>query len=72
MQLHLPEPPDQERVLVAVAREEDKRIQYGEITAPRGQAQHAAEKVLKQECSFAKAGIEPIRDIAVREPTAPL
>ncbi len=46
LQLYIPKPPPVERTLVAVARGEGGRIQYGEVEGPPGAAQEAVEKAL--------------------------
>ena len=61
LHLYIPKPPPVERSLVAVARDENKRIQYGEVTGPPGAAQEAVEQVLGGK-SFANAGIQRVRE----------
>ncbi|MXY68643.1 MAG: hypothetical protein F4Y47_08780, partial [Acidobacteriia bacterium] len=56
LQLYIPKPPPVERTLVAVARGEGRRIQYGEVEGPPGAAQEAVEKVLAGNSS-GEAGI---------------
>ena len=61
LHLYIPKPPPVERSLVAVARDENKRIQYGEVTGPPGAAQEAVEQALGGK-SFRDAGIQRIRE----------
>ena len=61
LHLYIPKPPPVERTLVAVARNEGKRIQYGEVIGPPGQAQEAVEQALSGK-SRAEAGIQPINE----------
>lgn len=44
--LYIPQPPEVQRTIVAVAKGENKRIQYGQHDGPPGQAQEAVERVL--------------------------
>ena len=46
LQLYIPEPPEVEVTIVAVASGEEKRIQYREHEGPPGEAQEAVERVL--------------------------
>ena len=59
--LYIPKPPPVERTLVAVARNEGKRIQYGEVIGPPGKAQEAVEEALSGK-SRAEAGIRRISE----------
>ena len=61
LQLYIPKPPPLERTLVAVARNEGKRIQYGEVTGPPGAAQEAVELALEGR-SCAESGIQRISE----------
>lgn len=61
LHLYIPKPPPVERTLVAVARNEGKRIQYGEVIGPPGAAQEAVEQVLSGR-SRAEAGIRRISE----------
>ena len=63
LQLYIPKPPPVERTMVAVAKGENKRIQYGEVQGPPGAAQEAVEKALEGK-SQAKSGIQRIREPA--------
>ena len=56
LHLYIPKPPREERTLVAVARGESKRIQYGEVIGPPGKAQEAVEGMLDGK-SRAEAGV---------------
>ncbi|MCY3688537.1 MAG: DEAD/DEAH box helicase family protein [Gammaproteobacteria bacterium] len=56
LQLYIPKPPPVERTLVAVAKGEGGRIQYGEVEGPPGAAQEAVEKALAGK-TRAQAGI---------------
>ena len=71
LQLYIPKPPPVERTLVAVARGEGRRIQYGEVEGPPGAAQEAALQVLAGK-SRAEAGIRRLDEQAAhgREPSA--
>ena len=61
LHLYIPKPPPVERTLVAVARDENKRIQYGEVIGPPGKAQEAVEQALSGK-SRAEAGIRRISE----------
>ena len=61
LHLYIPKPPPVERTLVAVARNEGKRIQYGEVIGPPGAAQEAVEQALSGK-SRAEAGIRRISE----------
>ena len=61
LHLYIPEPPPVERTLVAVATDESKRIQYGEVVGPPGVAQEAVEQALKGK-SRAESGIRRISE----------
>ena len=61
LHLYIPNPPPVERTLVAVARGESKRIQYGEVIGPPGAAQEAVEQALSGK-SRAEAGIQRINE----------
>jgi superfamily II DNA or RNA helicase len=61
LNLYIPKPPPVERTLVAVAKNEGKRIQYGEVIGPPGAAQEAVEQVLSGK-SRAEAGIRRISE----------
>ena len=61
LHLYIPKPPPVERTLVAVARNEGKRIQYGEVIGPPGKAQEAVEQVLSGK-NRAEAGIRRISE----------
>ena len=61
LHLYIPKPPPLERTLVAVARNEGKRIQYGEVTGPPGAAQEAVERALEGK-SYAESGIQRISE----------
>ena len=63
LQLYIPKPPPVERTLVAVAKSEGKRIQYGEVQGPPGAAQEAVEQALKGK-SRAESGIQRIIESA--------
>lgn len=71
LQLYIPKPPPVERTLVAIARGEGRRIQYGEVEGPPGAAQEAVEQVLAGK-SRAEAGIRRLDEQAAhgREPSA--
>ncbi len=61
LHLYIPKPPPVERTLVAVAIDEGKRIQYGEVVGPPGAAQEAVEEALKGK-SRAESGIQRIAE----------
>lgn len=61
LHLYIPKPPPIERTLVAVAMNEGKRIQYGEVIGPPGAAQEAVEQVLGGK-SRAEVGIRRISE----------
>ena len=63
LQLYIPKPPPVERTLVAVARGEGRRIQYGEVEGPPGAAREAVEQVLAGK-SRAEAGIRRLDEQA--------
>ncbi len=61
LHLYIPKPPPVERTLVAVAKDEGKRIQYGVVEGPPGAGQEAVEQALKGK-SRAESGIRPIAE----------
>ncbi len=61
LHLYIPVPPPVERTLVAVSRDKDKRIQYGEVIGPPGKAQEAVEQALSGK-SRTEAGIRRINE----------
>ena len=61
LHLYIPKPPPVERTLVAVAKDEGKRIQYGVVEGPPGAAQEAVEQALKGK-SRTESGIRPIAE----------
>ena len=61
LQLYIPKPPPLERTLVAVARSEGGRIQYGEVEGPPGAAEEAVEKSLAGK-TRAEAGIQRLNE----------
>jgi len=61
LQLYIPKPPPMERTLVAVARSEGGRIQYGEVEGPPGAAEEAVEQSLAGK-TRAEAGILPLNE----------
>ena len=63
LQLYIPQPPPVERTLVAVAKGEGRRIQFGEVEGPPGAAQEAVEQVLAGK-SRAEAGIRRLDEQA--------
>ncbi len=63
LHLYIPKPPPVERTLVAVARGEGRRIQYGEVEGPPGAAREAVEQVLAGK-SRAEAGIRRLDEQA--------
>ena len=65
--LYIPTPPETERTIVAVARGEEKRIQYRQHDGPPGKAQEAVERVLEGESTLAKE-FDPITE---PQPDAP-
>ena len=52
--LHIPEPPEVEVTIVAVAGGDEKRINYREHEGPPGEAQDAVERVLEGKSTLAK------------------
>ena len=60
--LYIPEPPEKERTIVAVASGEEKRIQYRQHDGPPGQAQEAVERVLDGKSTLVKE-FDPITEI---------
>ena len=52
--LYVPTPPETERTIVAVARGEEKRIQYRQHDGPPGKAQEAVERILDGDSTLAK------------------
>ena len=67
LQLYIPQPPEVEVTIVAIASGEDKRIQYREHEGPPGQAQEAVERVLEGKSTLAKE----FRPISETKATAP-
>ena len=61
LHLYIPKPPPVERTIVAVAKSEGRRIQYGEVEGPPGAAQEAVEQALKGK-PRAKSGIQRISE----------
>ena len=61
LHLYIPKPPPVERTLVALAKDEDMRIQYGEVEGPPGAAQEAVEQALEGN-TRAAAGIQRISE----------
>ncbi len=61
LQLYIPKPPPMERTLVAVAKSEGGRIQYGEVEGPPGAAEEAVEQSLAGK-TRAEAGILPLNE----------
>ena len=59
--LYIPEPPQIERTFVAVASEEEKRIQYRQHDGPPGKAQEAVERVLDGKSTLVKE-FDPIAE----------
>ena len=54
LQLYIPKPPEVEVTIVAVASDEEKRIQYREHEGPPGDAQEAVERVLANTSTLAE------------------
>ena len=52
--LYIPNPPEEQRTIVAVASGEEKRIQYRQHDGPPGKAQEAVERVLDGESTLVK------------------
>ena len=63
LSLYLPKPPAQETTIVAVAKDEDKRISYRIHTGRPGDAQPALERVAKGESTLARE-FQPIAEAA--------
>ena len=61
LHLYIPKPPPVERTIVAVAKKDGQRIQYGEVEGPPGAAQEAVEQALKGK-TRAKAGIQRVNE----------
>lgn len=59
--LYVPEPPEIERTIVAVASGEEKRIQYRQHDGPPGKAQEAVERVLDGQSTLVKE-FDPITE----------
>ncbi len=60
LRLYIPEPPPLERTFVAVARDEDRRIEYGEFVGTPGGAERALEQMLDGK-SRTEAGMERLK-----------
>ena len=60
--LYFPTPPETERTIVAVASDEEKRIQYRQHDGPPGEAQEAVERVLDGKSTLVKE-FDPITDV---------
>ena len=67
LQLYIPKTPEVEVTIVAVASNEEKRIQFREHEGPPGEAQEAVERVLARTTTLA----EEFRPISEPEITAP-
>ncbi len=67
--LYIPEPPEVERTIVAVASGEEKRIQYRQHDGPPGKAQEAVEKILDGKSTLAKE-FDPITELKPGIPSA--
>ena len=70
LSLYLPKPPAQETTIVAVAKDEDKRISYRIHTGRPGDAQPALEKVAKGESTLARE-FDPIPETPIADAAAP-
>ncbi len=68
LHLYVPKPPPVELTLVAVARNEGKRIQYGEVIGPPGKAQEAVEQALSGK-SRVESGIRRISEQIIVQDT---
>lgn len=67
--LYIPTPPEIERTIVAVARGEEKRVQYRQHDGPPGKAQEAVERVLDGESTLSKE-FDPITEPDPNAPSA--
>ncbi len=70
LSLYLPKPPAQETTIVAVAKDEDKRISYRIHTGRPGDAQPALERVAKGESTLARE-FDPIPETPIADAAAP-
>ena len=70
LSLYLPKPPTQETTIVAVAKDEDKRISYRIHTGRPGDAQPALERVAKGESTLARE-FDPIPETPIADAAAP-
>ncbi len=70
LSLYLPKPPTQETTIVAVAKDEDKRISYRIHTGRPGDAQPAIERVAKGESTLARE-FDPIPETPIADAAAP-
>ena len=52
--LYIPNPPDAQRTIVAIASGEEKRIQYRQHDGPPGKVQEAVERVLDGKSTLTK------------------
>ena len=68
--LYIPTPPETERTIVAVARGEEKRIQYRQHDGPPGKAQEAVERVLDGKSTLTKE-FDTITEPPPAEPASP-
>ena len=69
LQLYIPKPPEVEVTIVAVASNEEKRIQFREHEGPPGEAQEAVERVLDGTSTLA-GEFHPISEPETIEPSA--
>ena len=60
--LYIPNPPEEQRTIVAVASGEEKRIQYRQHDGPPGKAQEAVERVLDGKSTLVKE-FDPITEL---------
>ncbi len=67
--LYIPNPPEEQRTIVAVAGGEEKRIQYRQHDGPPGKAQEAVERVLDGKSTLVKE-FDPITELKPGTPTA--
>ena len=67
--LYIPNPPEEQRTIVAIASGEEKRIQYRQHDGPPGKAQEAVERVLDGKSTLVKE-FDPITELKPGAPSA--
>ncbi|MDE0022166.1 MAG: DEAD/DEAH box helicase family protein [Candidatus Poribacteria bacterium] len=66
LKLYIPPPPEIQKTIVAVARQEGKRIQYREHEGKPGDAERALQRALDGE-SYEAAGLTPLKEESTNE-----